>query len=40
MEELSDVLVAAALALPSGSPDPQKALPDRVQALLDRLDLS
>ncbi|EFE73003.1 hypothetical protein P376_0052 [Streptomyces sp. HCCB10043] len=36
----SDVIVTAALALATSSPDPEKALADRVQALLDRPDLS
>ncbi|MFF9510603.1 MazG-like family protein [Streptomyces sp. NPDC014724] len=38
-KELSDVIVTAAVALATISPDPEKALAERVQGLLARLDL-
>ncbi|MGW3655565.1 MazG-like family protein [Streptomyces sp. NPDC005151] len=38
-KELSDVIVTAAVALATISPDPEKALAERVQGLLGRLDL-
>ncbi|MEU2243819.1 hypothetical protein ABZ572_30930 [Streptomyces sp. NPDC018338] len=38
-KELSDVIVTAAVALATISPDPEKALDARVRALLERLGL-
>ncbi|MGY5033542.1 hypothetical protein ACWC9U_22175 [Streptomyces sp. 900116325] len=36
---MSDVIVTAAVALATISPDPEKALAEHVQGLLARLDL-